>query len=186
MDVGLIIFLASGVFGLLGSFALAHLALRVVFRFRLSPPETQQSFFHASTVGALATVPSMVFVGFVVFSMMSAGVSIKSLNVGVESQRLLAGLFVLGLLVQVLLGQRLSLVSETGPDTGERLVVDRFVFGSFCTIARSDIASIGLYAPALHPRNKRIQLDLKDGATVRLAFGEEILGDLRDWAGRDA
>lgn len=185
MDVGLIVLLLSGVFGLIGSFALAHLALRTSFRFRPPQPETQQSFFHAATIGALAMVPPMVFAGFVVFSMVITDVSIKSLNLAVEHQRLLGGLLALGLLIQLLFGQRLSLVLEAGPATAQRLVIDRVVFGSFFSVARGDIASIGLYAPALHPRGKRIQIDLQDGTAIRLSFGEDILGDLRQWAGQD-
>lgn len=182
MDVDLIVLLAGAVSGLLGSFALAHLALRAAFRLRPSTPDTLQSFFHASTIGALIMVPPMVFAGFVVFSMAIKGASIRTLNVAVEHPLLLGGLLVSGLLVQVLLGQRLSLVSGIGTDTGDRLVVDLVLFGSFRTIAKNDIASIELHAPVLASRHKRIRIDLNDGTTTRLAFGEEILGDLRSWA----
>lgn len=183
--MGLIVLFLSAVFGLIGSLALAHFALRAAFRFRPSPPETLQSYFHTATIGALATVPPMAFLGFVIFSMVIKDISIRTLKVSVEHQLLFGGLLALGLLIQLLLGQRLSLLSGTGTVSGQRLVIDRVLFGSFCNIARSDIASIGLYAPAIHPRNKRIQLNLHDGTTNRLAFGEDILNCLRQWAGKD-
>jgi hypothetical protein len=184
MDVGLMVLLLSAVFGLVGSLALAHFLLRATFRFRPSPPEMQRLFFHPATIGALVTVPPMGFLGFVIFSMVLKDVSIMELKVGVEQQRLLGGLLALGLLIQLLLGQRLSLLSETVRTGGQRLVIDRLIFGSFCSIARSDIASIGLYPSALNSRNNRIQLCLQDGTTTRLAFGEEILAELRQWAGQ--
>ena len=82
--MALIVLLFSGVFGLIGSLALAHLVLRIGFRCRPSIPHTHQSFFQPSVIGALVTVPAMALGGFVLFSLIVQDVSIEGLDLGAE------------------------------------------------------------------------------------------------------
>lgn len=174
-------FVLGGLFGLLAPMVLAYLLLRTVFLVRPPASDTQQSFFRASRIGTVALIPPMFFVGFVLFSSMIKGLPIDSARLSSGDEYMLGALVLFGLLAQLLLGQRLSLVADSSLDSRQRLVVERAVSGTIHNLARADISSIDLYRSWLHYRHRRILLQLKDGRAIRLFFGEEVRADLTTW-----
>jgi hypothetical protein len=174
-------FALGGLFGLLAPMVLAYLLLRTVFLVRPPRSHTQQSFFRASGIGTVVLIPPMFFVGFGLFSAMIKGLPIDSARLSSGDKYILGALVLFGLLAQLLLGQRLSLVADSSLNSGERLVVERAASGTIHDLARADILSIGLYRSWLHYRHRRILLQLKDGRAIRLFFGEEVQSDLTTW-----
>lgn len=174
-------FLLGGLFGLVTPLVLAYVLLRVVFLFRPSPSGTQQSFFRPSIIGSLALIPPMFFVGFVLFAAVIKGLSIENAQLSAAALRMLWSLVLFGLVAQSFLGQRLSLVADSGVASGQRLVVERVVSGTIHDLARGDISSIDLYRPWYQYRDRRIQLQLKDGKAIRLFFGDVCQADLISW-----
>ncbi len=168
-------FFLGGLFGLLSAIPLGYLLLRLLFRFRRLPSDNLQTFYRASGIGMLVLFPPLFFVGFVLFSMMIKGASIDIVQLSGESQRLFAALIVLGVLAQLFLGQRLSLVS------GERLIVERIFSGTVYNLSRGEISTIGIYKRIFDHPHARIQLNLKDGRILRLFFGEQIRPELTSW-----
>lgn len=81
----------------------------------------------------------------------------------------------IGMLAQLFLGQRLSLVS------GERLIVERIFSGTVYNLSRGEISTIGIYKRIFDHPHARIQLNLKDGRILRLFFGEQIRPELTSW-----
>lgn len=177
----LVPFVLGGLFGLLAPMALAYLLLQTVFLVRPPPSDTQRSFFRESRIGSLALIPPMFFVGFVLFSAIGQGVSIDSVHLSSANKYVLWSLVLFGLLAQLLLGQRLSLVADPSTASGQRLVVERVVSGAIHSVARSDILSIGLYRTWINYRDRRIELHLKDGRAIRLFFGETVRAELTTW-----
>jgi hypothetical protein len=174
----------GGLFGLLVPMVMASLLVRTVFLVRPPPSDTQQSFFRASRIGSLALIPPMFFVGFVLFAAMIKGMPIASAHLSSADQYMLGSLVLFGLLAQLFLGQRLSLVADSGIASGQRLIVERAVSGTIHNLARADILSIDLYRTWIFYRNRKIELHLKDGRVIRLAFGEAIQPDLTTWLGQ--
>lgn len=173
-------FLLGGLFGIVASMILGYLLLRTVFLIRPSPFDTRQSFFRPSKIGSVALLPPMFFVGFVLVSRMLIDIPIDHAHLSVADQQMLWSLVLFGLLAQLFLGQRLSLVTDSGVAFGQRLVVER-VLGRIHNLARDNIASIDLWSPWYHNRDRRIQFLLRDGRALRLIFGEEIRADLTTW-----
>jgi hypothetical protein len=177
-------FLLGGLFGLVAPMVITSLLVRTVFLVRPPPIDTQQSFFRASTIGSLALIPPMFFVGFVQFAAMIKGIPIAGAHLNSADQYMLGSLVLFGLLAQLFLGQRLSLVADSDVASAQRLIVERAVSGTIHNLARADISSIDLYRTLMFYRHRKIELHLKDGRVIRLFFGEVIQPDLTTWLGQ--
>ncbi len=176
MSLGIL--LLSLIFGLFSSLTLGRIVLGTMFRFRALPSTTRWSVLKTSTLGALAFLPPLFFVGFVLFSVLIADAPVRALNLSAVQEQIFVGLCGAGILLQLLFGQRLSV--------GDELTVERFVTGEFLRLKKSDIAAVELYRPALNPRQKRVQLRLGSGESAQLDFGQDIVSDLREWVGLTA
>ena len=174
-------FVLGALFGVVASMVLAYFLVRIVFLVRPPPSGTGQSFFRASRIGSVALIPPMFLVGFVLFSVMSRGMPLDTAHVSIDNQRLLWSLVLFGLLAQLVLGQRLSLVADSSIASRQRLVVERALSGAICNLARGDISSVDLYRPWFLYRDRRVELHLADGRAMRLFFGEDIQADLTTW-----
>ncbi len=176
MSLGVL--LLSLIFGLFSSFTLGRIVLGTMFRFRALPSTTRWSVLKTSTLGALAFLPPLFFVGFVLLSVLISDAPVRALNLSAAQEQIFVGLCGVGILLQLFFGQRLSV--------GEELTVERFVTGEFLRLKKSDIVAVEIYRPALSPREKRVQLRLGSGEVAKLDFGQDMVSDLREWIGLTA
>jgi hypothetical protein len=176
--MSLSVLLLSLIFGVLSSLTLGRIVLGTMFRFRTLPPVTRWSVLKTSALGALAFLPPLFLVGFVLFSVLVMNASVHSLSLTAAQEQIFVGLCGTGFLLQLFLGQRLAV--------GDELTVERFVTGEFLRLKKSDIVAVELYRPALNPRQKRVQLRLRSGETAQLDFDQDIVSDLREWIGLTA
>jgi hypothetical protein len=179
--VALVVLFLSGLFGIVGSLAAGHIVLRTMFRLRPLPWAVHDTFFVPSFIGVFALGPPMLFIGFVVFSMFFKDVELASVHLSDVHQRLFGILIAMGVLLQLLLGQRLALVGEPGVASEQRLRVDRVLFGSVHDLEKGAIAAVELHRTMFNHRFPKIQLAMKSGDTIRLAFGDDIRTDLENW-----
>lgn len=177
----LVVLFLSSLFGIAGSLAAGHLVLRSLFRFRPLPWAVQDIFFAPSVIGLFALGPPMLFIGFVLFSMLFKNLAIDSVLLSDAHQHIFGVLIAIGCVLQLLLGQRLALASETSVALKQRLRVERMLFGAVHDLEKDAIATIELYRPILNARFRKIQIRLKNGGALRLVFGEEIHADLENW-----
>ena len=176
--MSLSVLLLSLVFAAPSSFTLGRIVLGTMFRFRTLPPVTRWSVLKPSALGALAFLPPLFLVGFVLFSVLVMNASVHSLSLTAAQAQIFVGLCGTGFLLQLIFGQRLAV--------GEELIVERFVTGEFLRLKKSDIVAVETYRPALYPRQKRVQLRLGSGEIAKLDFGQDIVSDLREWIGLKA
>lgn len=173
MSLGIL--LLSLIFGVLSSLTLGRIVLGTMFRFRSLPSTTRWTVLKTSALGALAFLPPLFFVGFVLFSVLISNASVRTLSLSVVQEQIFVGFCGAGFLLQLIFGQRLSV--------GDELIVERFVTGEILRLKKSDIAAVEFYRPALNPRQKRVQLRLASGDVRQLDFGQDIVSDLREWVG---
>ena len=176
--MSLSVLLLSLIFGVFSSLTLGRIVLGTMFRFRAVPTTTRWSVLKTSALGALAFLPPLFFVGFVLFSVLVMNASVHSLSLTAAQEQIFVGLCGTGFLLQLFLGQRLVV--------GDELTVERFVTGEFLRLKKSDIVAVEFYRPALNPRQKRVQLRLRSGETAQLDFDQDIVSALREWIGLTA
>lgn len=173
--MSLSVLLLSLIFGVLSSLTLGRIVLGTMFRFRPLQTNMRWSVLKTSALGALAFLPPLFLVGFVLFSVLIAKAPVQELSLSAVQEKIFVGLCGTGFLLQLFLGQRLSV--------GDELIVERFVTGEILRLKKSDIAAVELYRPGLNPRQKNVQLRLSSGEIAQLDFGQDIVSDLREWLG---